>query len=220
MVQTTPLHTGRFISLEGVEGVGKSTNLVFIVEYLQQQGVHVVQTREPGGTVAGERIRELLLDPDLAISDATELLLMFASRSQLVTQVIRPALEAGHWVVSDRFTDASFAYQGGGRGMGSERVAALESWVLEGLKPDCTLLLDLPVDKGLARLASRSHKDRIEQEQNSFFQRVREAYLSRVAADPERFRVIDASKPLEQVQTAIAHELDKVLACAAPVTDA
>lgn len=212
--------TGRFISLEGVEGVGKSTNLVFIVDYLQQQGVSVVQTREPGGTATGERIRELLLDPELSISDSTELLLMFASRAQLVSETIRPALAAGNWVVSDRFTDASFAYQGGGRGLGHERVAQLEDWVLAGLKPDCTLLLDLPVEKGLARLEDRSHKDRIEQEQNSFFHRVREGYLQRVAEDPERFRVIDASESLQQVQTAIAHELDEQLALASKTTHA
>lgn len=212
MPSHNPLQAGRFLSLEGVEGVGKSTNLIFIVEYLQKHGIEVVQTREPGGTPTGERIRELLLDPDLSISDSTELLLMFASRSELVTKTIRPALAAGHWVVSDRFTDASFAYQGGGRELGSERVADLERWVLDGLKPDCTLLLDLPVEKGLARLEQRSHKDRIEQEHDSFFHRVREAYLERVSADPERFRVIDASEPLDQVQTAIALELDLQLA--------
>ncbi len=202
---------GHFISLEGVEGVGKTTNLKFIVDYLSDQGITVIQTREPGGTLSGERIRDLLLDPDIDLLDDTELLLMFASRAELVKKTIQPALARGDWVVSDRFTDASFAYQGGGRQLGFRRVASLESWVLGTFKPDTTLFLDLPVQKGLDRLNERSHKDRIELESTEFFDRVRAAYHQRIAEQPSRFRVIDASVPLSAVQSDIKSVLDDVI---------
>jgi len=219
MIQPAPV-TGLFLSLEGVEGVGKSTNLAFIIDYLQQRNIDVVQTREPGGTEAGERIRELLLDPTLELSCETELLLMFASRRELVQRTIVPALNAGRWVVSDRFTDASFAYQGGGRGLGFDRVASLSDWLLGELKPYRTLLLDLPVEIGLERLNSRAEKDRIELEQIEFFKQVRKAYHQRVEADPERFVVIDASQTLTDVQSAIAAELDNLLTRVRSVADA
>lgn len=204
--------TGRFLSVEGVEGVGKTTNLNFVVTYLEQHGLKVVQVREPGGTPAGERIRDVLLDPELEISNEAELLLMFASRKELVKAIIQPALNAGHWVVSDRFTDASFAYQGGGRKLGFEQVAVLEQWLLGSLKPDCTLFLDLPVEIGLERMKKRGNADRIEQEGVAFFQDVREAYHRRVQLDPERFEIIDAAKSLDQVQKAIQAVLENQLA--------
>lgn len=202
---------GHFLSLEGVEGVGKTTNLKFIVDYLSDQGINVVQTREPGGTLSGERIRELLLDPDVDLLDDTELLLMFASRAELVKKTIQPALAQGDWVVSDRFTDASFAYQGGGRQLGFKRVASLESWVLGSFRPDTTLFLDLPVQKGLDRVNQRPLKDRIELEPTAFFDRVRAAYHQRIADDPKRFRVIDASVPLVSVQAEIKRVLDDIV---------
>ncbi len=202
---------GCFLSLEGVEGVGKTTNLKYIVEYLSEHGITVVQTREPGGTLSGERIRDLLLDPTVDLLDDTELLLMFASRAELVKKTIQPALARGDWVVSDRFTDASFAYQGGGRQLGFQRVAALESWVLGTFKPDTTLFLDLPVQQGLDRLSERPGKDRIELESTAFFDRVRVAYHQRIAEQPERFRIIDASLPLSDVQQSIKAVLDEVI---------
>lgn len=199
--------TGRFLSLEGVEGVGKTTNLQFIVDFLQSQQIEVVCTREPGGTDTGERIREVLLDPSLSMSSETELLLMFASRRELVQTRILPALAAGSWVISDRFTDASFAYQGAARALGFEKVRQLESWLLEDFKPDCTMFLDLPVEIGLQRMTQRSEADRIEREGVEFFERVRSGYLDRIATDPDRFAVIDASQSLAAVQESIASVL-------------
>ncbi len=209
---------GRFLSLEGVEGVGKSTNLGFVIEYLQANGIDVVQTREPGGSDAGEAIREVLLNPAFTLCADTELLLMYASRAQLVQEIIKPALEAGQWVVSDRFSDASFAYQGGGRNLGMQRVAAIDDWVLQGFKPDCTLFLDLAVEKGMQRIASRGHKDRIEQEPLDFFRQVRSAYHQRVEAVPQRFKVVDAGQPLDTVQGEIADILDLQIAAARHVS--
>jgi dTMP kinase len=191
---------GRLITLEGGEGAGKSTVLEAVRERLAAQGLDVVVTREPGGTPAGEAIRAVLLDPRLAgLCAETELLLMFASRAQLVREVVLPALQAGRWVLSDRFTDASFAYQGGGRGQPVERIAELERWAAAGLIPDLTLLLDLPVADGLRRANGRGSADRIEMESAEFFERVRAAYRARAAAEPRRFGVIDASRPLEAV---------------------
>jgi len=210
---------GRFITLEGIEGVGKSTNLRFIVKYLRQRDIDLVATREPGGTEAGERIRDILLDPSLSLSRESELLLMFSARREHVLHVIRPALAAGQWVISDRFTDASFAYQGGGRGLGHERIADLENWLLAGLKPELTLFFDLPVETGLARVAERSEKDRIEREQSDFFRRVRAAYQARIAADPQRFEVIDASVTLAEVQRVIAATLDRLLSTVTGFSD-
>lgn len=199
---------GRFISIEGGEGAGKSTVIASLREALEARGDEVVLTREPGGTPAGEAIRGLLLDPANHLVAEAELLLMFASRAQLVREVIRPALARGAVVVSDRFTDASFAYQAGGRGLDAGRIAELERWAA-GIKPDLTFLLDVGVDQGLARARSRGGEpDRIEREQNGFFERVRATYLARAAAEPRRFRVIDASQPAAQVVAAVRAALD------------
>jgi dTMP kinase len=197
---------GRFISLEGGEGAGKSTLLGGLRDYLQQHGVQLLQVREPGGTPLGEAIRSLVLDPAHAsLSAESELLLMFASRAQLVRERIQPALEAGQWVLCDRYVDASYAYQGGGRGQPIERIADLEHWACDGVKPDLTLLLDLPVSTGRARAAGRGAADRIETEADAFFERVRQTYRDRAHAEPQRFRVIDASLPPDHVlQAAIA----------------
>jgi len=201
--------TGRFLSLEGIEGVGKTTNLAFIVEFLESRGIEVVCTREPGGTDAGERIRTVLLDPALTLDAETELLLMFACRRELITTVIKPALDAGAWVLSDRFTDASYAYQGGGRKLGFERVSQLEQWLLGDLEPDCTIFLDLPVETGLNRMSARGEADRIEREGVEFFQQVREAYHRRIASAPARFAQVDASDALDVVQSNIARVLTR-----------
>jgi len=202
----------KFLSLEGVEGVGKTTNLKFIAEYLTQAGISVVTTREPGGTPIAEKIRGLLLDHDEEVlANESELLLMFAARAQHLQQVIKPALAAGHWVVCDRFTDASYAYQGGGRAFGVEDIAWLEGFVQKGLTPDKTILLDLQVELGLKRAASRSTPDRFESEQKVFFENVRAVYLQRAKAEPERFCVVDASHTVEQVQQHIATYLDELL---------
>ncbi len=204
---------GCFITLEGGEGAGKSSNLDFVRRFLEQHGREVLVTREPGGTPLGESIRELLLDRhNSTISDDTELLLMFAARAQHLAQLIRPALERGEWVLCDRFTDATYAYQGGGRGIPRERIAQLEQWVQQGLQPDLTLLLDIPVGEGLARAGRRSTPDRFEQEQVAFFERVRAAYLHQAQRYPERYRVVDASRPLEQVQRSLAEVLSEWLA--------
>ena len=194
---------GRFISLEGGEGAGKSTLLGGLRDYLHQHGVQLLQVREPGGTALGEAIRSLVLDPaHAALSAESELLLMFASRAQLVRERIQPALDAGQWVLCDRYVDASYAYQGGGRGQPLERIAELERWACDGVRPDLTLLLDLPVSTGRARAAGRGAADRIETEADAFFERVRQAYRDRAQAEPQRFRVIDASLPPGQVLAA------------------
>lgn len=204
---------GLFITLEGVEGAGKSSNVPFIREWCEQQGRSVVVTREPGGTPLGEQIRELLLHKqDLAVSHDTETLLMFAARAQHLHAVIAPALAAGHVVLCDRFTDATYAYQGGGRGLPLTRIRALEDWVQQGLQPDLTLLFDLPVEVGLQRANRRSAADRFERERLDFFARVREAYLARAAQDPQRIRVIDAAQDSSAVQAAIAPLLREALA--------
>ena len=192
---------GLFLSFEGTEGAGKSSNLQYVKEMLETSGKTVLVTREPGGTEVGERIREILLNPDLpAMHSDTELLLMFASRAEHYQHKILPALNEGQWVLCDRFTDASFAYQGGGRGIDMARIAELEFWVLGGRKPDQTFLFDLPVEIGLSRAKSRGAADRFEQEAVLFFQRIRDCYLARAAAEPTRFKVLDASQSLEQVR--------------------
>lgn len=203
---------GRFITLEGSEGSGKSTNLAFIHHYLQQSGIDVVLTREPGGTPLGEAIRELLLDHrNNEMASDTELLLMFAARAQHLHELILPALEAGRWVLCDRFTDATYAYQGAGRGIAESRIALLENWVQGELRPDLTLFLDLPVAQGLARAGERSAPDRFEREQLDFFERVRHGYLEQAARAPQRYRIVDASQPLEAVQSSLRDLLDTYL---------
>lgn len=205
---------GRFITLEGGEGVGKSTNVSFVAEWLEAQGLEVLRTREPGGTERGEAIRKLLLDPlpQEPLHGDAELLLMFAARAQHLAEKILPALARGAWVVCDRFTDATFAYQGGGRGIPKERIAVLENFVQQGLSPDLTLLLDMPKEAAQQRLESRLHnrheqRDRFEQEKGDFFQAVRDAYLARAEAAPERFAIIDAQHPLEAVQAQLRQTL-------------
>ncbi|MBP7371012.1 MAG: dTMP kinase [Arenimonas sp.] len=198
---------GKLISIEGGEGAGKSTVLHAIRCFLEHHGYVVVCTREPGGTKLGEQVRQLLLEPNNKISAKSELLLMFASRAQHVEEVIKPELANGHMVVSDRFTDASFAYQGGGRGIDDADIAELECRFV-GLMPDLTLLLDLGVHQGLARAQSRGQAfDRIELEKTDFFERVREAYLRRAAQNPERIKIIDASKSAEEVVQAVELQL-------------
>ena len=198
---------GVFITVEGGEGAGKSTNLEFIRHTLSAAGKPVVVTREPGGTPVGERVRDILLDTGSDMAAETELLLMFAARAEHLQRVIEPALAAGQWVLCDRFTDASYAYQGGGRGLDRERIAVLEQWVQNGLQPDLTLLLDLPVAQGMGRAGERGAADRFEQEQAAFFERVREAYRQRATEAPERFRIIDAGRPLDLVQAQIEEVL-------------
>ena len=202
---------GLLVTIEGGEGAGKSTVLAAVQELLRARGFDVVVTREPGGTAAGEAVRALLLDPASHLVAEAELLLMFAARAQLVREVVRPALARGAAVLSDRFTDASFAYQGGGRGIDGGTIAALERWAA-GIKPELTLLLDVGVDVGLARARSRGGApDRIESEQGEFFERVRAAYLSRARAEPERFRVIDAAQAPEAVVAAARQALSQFL---------
>ncbi|TAM99555.1 MAG: dTMP kinase [Rhodanobacteraceae bacterium] len=194
---------GRLITLEGGEGAGKTTLLAGLRGHFQRIGMDVLYTREPGGTPVGEAIRALVLDPaQRGLAAETELLLMFAARAQLVREVLRPALESGRWVLCDRFTDASYAYQGGGRGVDVVCIAGLESIATGGLKPDLTLLLDLPVTHGRARANQRGDADRIEAERDDFFERVRAVYRDRAQAEPARFRVIDASLPAADVLAA------------------
>lgn len=204
--------TGCFISLEGVEGVGKSTAMTWVEQYLRQHDIDLVVTREPGGTGIAERIRDVLLqsyDEPMAID--TEVLLMYASRAQNISQVIAPALARQQWVLADRFADASLAYQGGGRAVGQERMAIVNQWVLQDLKPDLTILLDAPVEVGLKRLQARGGKDRIEQEAVDFFQRVRETYLMLADQDPARYRLIDATQSLPNVEQQLKTVLDVVI---------
>jgi len=203
---------GKFLTLEGVEGVGKTTNLNFIADYIKAAGKEVVTTREPGGTKIAEQIRALLLDHDEEVlCDESELLLMFAARAQHLKNVIIPALESGKWVICDRFTDATYAYQGGGRHFRMDDISWIEGFVQKGLLPDKTVLLDLSVDIGLKRAASRSEPDRFESEKKVFFENVRQVYLDRAMAEPNRFCVVDASQNIEQVQQSISTYLDKIL---------
>ncbi|AQZ36219.1 dTMP kinase [Pseudomonas sp. LPH1] len=201
-----------FITLEGPEGAGKSTNREYLAERLREQGIDVLLTREPGGTPLAERIRELLLDPsDEPMAADAELLLVFAARAQHLQQVIRPALAKGSVVLCDRFTDATYAYQGGGRGLSIERIAQLEQFVQGELRPDLTLIFDLPVEIGLARAAARGRLDRFEQEGRGFFEAVRQAYLQRAEQAPQRYRVLDAGQSLAQVQADIDALLPSLL---------
>jgi len=196
---------GKFITVEGIEGVGKTTNIDYIHQQLQAAGRDVVLTREPGGTPLGEAVRGLLLDPEYTGMDATcELQLMFAARAEHLARVVWPALERGQWVLCDRFTDATYAYQGGGRGIDTGIIARLEQLVQGDFRPDLTLLLDVPVEVGLARATKRGGLDRFEQEKVEFFERVRNAYLDMAKRYPERYRVIDAGQPLVAVQQQLA----------------
>ena len=196
---------GKFITVEGIEGVGKTTNIDFIHQQLQAAGRDVVLTREPGGTPLGEAIRGLLLDPEYTGMDSTcELQLMFAARAEHLAKVITPALEKGQWVLCDRFTDATYAYQGGGRGIDTDVIARLETLVQDDFRPDLTMLLDVPVEVGLARASKRGAMDRFEQEKVEFFEKIRNCYLEMAKASPARYRVIDASLPLDDVQNQIA----------------
>jgi dTMP kinase len=197
---------GKFITIEGGEGVGKSTNIEFIKRLLEQRGVECLVTREPGGTPMAEEIREVLIKnrSEEVVSEA-ELLLMFAARAQHLGRKILPALESGVWVISDRFTDATYAYQSGGRGVPEHKVALLESFVQGDLRPDLTLLLDAPIEVGMERARNRGKLDRFEEEQSAFFNRVRQNYLSRAEKSPDRFKVIDATQALDNVQDDITN---------------
>jgi dTMP kinase len=199
---------GKFITLEGTEGAGKSTALSYVEGKIRAAGIDLIVTREPGGTALGEKIRALLLDKNhSAMCDDTELLLMFAARAQHLDELILPALSKGQWVLCDRFTDATYAYQGGGRGLNVDHIVTLENLVQGDLRPDVTLLLDIPVEQGLARAGERGELDRFEQEKVEFFERVRRTYLDRAAQYPDQYRVIDASKSIDEVQS----QLDSVL---------
>lgn len=204
--------SGLFITFEGPEGAGKSTNLKVFAEALAEQGCAPLITREPGGTPVAERIREVLLSThEEPVHADTELLLMFAARAQHLNRLIRPALADGRVVISDRFTDATYAYQGGGRGIDPQRIATLENWVQGELRPDMVVLFDVPVETGMARARARSELDRFEQEQQGFFEKVRAMYLQRAAADPRRYRIIDASGDLAQVRRGLQPLIDEVL---------
>ena len=195
----------KFISFEGVDGAGKSTHLAWFADTLRQRGVEVVVTREPGGTPVGEQLREILLNQ--AMSIGTEAMLMFAARLEHIEQVIKPSLLAGKWVISDRFSDASFAYQGGGRMMDWDRLKRLEQWVHSDLQPDLTLFFDVPVDIARSRLSNNASLDRFEQEQSDFFERVRSAYHRRIKENPQRFAVIDGAQSME----AVKQQLDRII---------
>ncbi|CAC9437143.1 Thymidylate kinase (EC [uncultured Gammaproteobacteria bacterium] len=202
------MRKGKFITIDGVEGAGKSTQIDFICRYLTDKDINIVLTREPGGSAIGEKIRTLLLSNSTGeIHADTELMLMFAARNEHIQNKIMPALAQGNWVLSDRFSDASYAYQGGGRGLSIARIAQLENWVLQSFTPDMTLLLDVPVEIGMRRVESRGEKDRIERESLDFFNRVRDAYIARSKQYPERIKLIDAS----QSATNTSNQIQEIL---------
>lgn len=203
---------GKFLTIEGTEGTGKSTNLAYLRDWLTARGIDVVVTREPGGTPLAEEIRELLLAKrDESVDETAELLLIFAARAQHLQRVIKPALERGAWVLSDRFTDATYAYQGAGRGLSIATIGLLEQLVQGGLRPDLTLILDIDVELGLQRARQRAELDRFESEAIEFFERVRTAYRARIDAAPEGYALIDASQPLTDVQRDIDQALQQLL---------
>lgn len=197
---------GKFITFEGIDGAGKSTHIAFVSEYIKARGVELVCSREPGGTPLGEQLRELVLHQKMHLE--TEALLVFASRREHIANVIEPALQRGAWVISDRFTDSTFAYQGGGRGMSLAKLEALEQWVHPALQPDLTLLFDVPLEVARARLDATRELDKFEQEQADFFAATRNEYLRRAAQFPQRFRVIDSTQSIAQIQQQIATILD------------
>lgn len=197
------MQRGKFITIEGIDGAGKSTHLAWLERFLQDKGLEVVLTREPGGTTLGEALRQLLLDHQQVMHPETEALLMFAARREHLDKVILPALNRGAWVVSDRFTDASFAYQGGGRGIVQEKLEKLEHWVQEGFSPDLTVYFDVPVTISRERVQSARAADRFEMESDKFFERVRQAYLRRAQQFPQRIKVVDGGQPLAQVTAAV-----------------
>lgn len=201
-----------FITMEGIEGVGKSTNIATISEYLRERGIDYIVTREPGGTALAEKIRSLLLEVDAEpVTELSELLLMFAARSQHIETLIKPALESGKWVICDRFTDATFAYQGGGRGLDRDKISQLQTMVQDELQPDLTIILDLDPQTGMQRARKRGSLDRFEREEMEFFDRVRQTYLDIAEAEPERCATIDASQPLERVKSSLLQVLENRL---------
>ena len=200
---------GKFITIEGQDGAGKSTNVAAMQAYLESQNIEYVHTREPGGTALGEQIRELLLNSPEKIADKTELLMMFAARAQHIEAVIEPALSKGVWVLCDRFTDATYAYQGGGRGLDVNDIALLENYVQDGLTPDLTVVLDLPIEVSESRAGQRSAPDRFERQKHDFKQKVRDCYLSRAKAEPARIKVVDASQSLESVKASVVSVLSE-----------
>lgn len=203
---------GKFITIEGTEGVGKTTNIAFIKQWLDDNGISFINTREPGGTPLAEEIRQVLLsNRDEKVCSKAELLMMFAGRAQHIDQVIEPQLAQGNWVLCDRFTDATYAYQGAGREMGDDLIQNLETMVQGDMRPDLTLVLDVPVELGLERAGKRSEPDRFELEKTDFFNRVRQAYLSMAANNPQRYKIIDASQTLKHVQLQIADTLNSFL---------
>lgn len=202
---------GKFITLEGIDGAGKSTQLAWIVELLQRAGLQAIVTREPGGTELGERLRAVLLDKSMTMHAETEALLMFAARREHLDRVILPALAQGQWVISDRFTDASFAYQGGGRELDTGKLEILEHWVQGALQPDLTLYFDVPVEVGQQRVSQIKAADRFEKERGDFFQRVRAAYLDRARQFPGRIKIIDSSQSLAEVKAAVEQTLQPLL---------
>lgn len=208
-VSDNAMRRGAFITLEGGEGAGKSTQIAVVQQWVEQVGHPVLVTREPGGTELGERIRQLLLDARGTMTSETETLLMFAARAEHLARVIRPALEQGRWVVCDRFTDATYAYQGGGRGLAGARIALLEDWVQGELRPDLTLVLDVPVEIGLARAGRRGTLDRFEQESHDFFGRVRAAYHAAAKREPNRVRLLDATAKQDEVSARIRQLLNE-----------
>ena len=204
---------GKFITLEGTEGAGKSTNLVYIQDWLNKQGIEHIVTREPGGTAISEAVRGVLLNQEFTeMHHETELLLMFAARAQHLQEKIMPAIAEGKWVISDRFTDATYAYQGGARGLSDERIGVIEEWVQQGFQPDTTFIFDLPIEIGMARVAQRGGEtDRFEQEKHDFFEKVRATYLKRASKAPARYEILDASQSLADVQAAISQRLQMMV---------
>jgi dTMP kinase len=201
--------SGKFITFEGVDGAGKSTHVEAVAQYLRDRGLNVVTTREPGGTPLGEKLRELLLHESMHLE--TEALLMFAARREHIAQIILPAIHRGDWVISDRFTDASFAYQGGGRRVALDKLQSLEQWVHADLQPDLTLLFDVPLEVARERLSAGRALDKFEQEKDDFFERVREVYLMRARSFPSRIKIIDGTRPVAEVSAQVEHHVTALL---------